>query len=203
MTNPKELRPARGPWAFFRRMRLMAGGTVIEDIDNYSRTHQMFHTLMSPIKRQNDTIEGFGVAGDILRCRGAHPDGLTEQNALTYRGIEKGDSMTVLFKPLAGLFSQRKYIPLRYCPLILEFEVVNDVNETVIYSETPSSAVTDKFTLENCSNEWIISQVQLKCDFITLDSGLENEYTAHLLAGKSLPINYDTYISQMQTVFLF
>ena len=66
VTDQKELRPAGGPWSFFRRMRLMAGGTVIEDIDNYARTHQMFHTLVSPAKRQNDTIEGFGVEGDIL-----------------------------------------------------------------------------------------------------------------------------------------
>ena len=63
----KELRPVGGPWSFFRRMRLMAGGTVIEDVDNYARTHQMFHTLVSPVKRQNDTIEGFGVEGDFFK----------------------------------------------------------------------------------------------------------------------------------------
>ena len=56
----KYLKTVGGPWSFFRRMRLMAGGTVIEDIDNYARTHQQFHTLVSPSKRQNDTIEGFG-----------------------------------------------------------------------------------------------------------------------------------------------
>ena len=33
-----------------------------------------------------------------------------------------------------------------------------------------------------------------------MDNGLENEYVAHLVSGKSLPINYDTYISQMQTI---
>ncbi len=48
-TDPKELRPVGGPWCFFRRMRLMAGGTIIEDIDNYARTHQRFHTLVAPI----------------------------------------------------------------------------------------------------------------------------------------------------------
>ena len=117
----------------------MAGGTVIEDVDNYARTHQMFHTLVSPLKRQNDTIEGFGVEGDILRCRGAHPDGLPIQTPLSYRGIPKGGAMSVLFKPLSGLFAQTKYIPLRYCPLILEFEVVNDVNDPVIYSEDATS----------------------------------------------------------------
>ena len=108
--DTKELRPVGGPWCFFRRMRLMAGGTIIEDIDNYARTHQMFHTLVSPIKRQNDTIEGFGVEGDILRCRGAHPDGFPIQTAVNYRGIPKGGAMSVLFKPLSGMFAQTKYI---------------------------------------------------------------------------------------------
>ena len=178
----------------------MAGGTVIEDIDQYARTHQMFHTLVSPVKRQNDTIEGFGVEGDILRCRGAHPDGFPIQTPLNYRGIPKGGAMSVLFKPLSGLFAQAKYIPLRYCPLILEFEIVNNVNDPVIYSDDATSTSAADFTHSNSSNEWMISQVQLKCDLVTLDNGLENEYAAHLVSGKSLPLNYDTYISQMQTI---
>ncbi len=81
----------------------------------------------------------------------------------------------------------------------MEFEVVNDVNDPVIYSTVAVPALAGDFAISNCSNEWMISQVQLKCDIVTLDSGLEIEYTSHLLKGLSLPINYDTYISQMQT----
>ena len=36
--HEKTLRTVGGPWSFFRRMRLLAGGTIIEDIDNYART---------------------------------------------------------------------------------------------------------------------------------------------------------------------
>ncbi len=107
-----------GPWSFFRRMSLMAGGSIIEDIDNYARTHQMFHTLVSPVKRQNDTIEGFGWEGDILRNRGAHPDGLTAQTQLTYFGVPAGQGVSALFKPLSGLLAQTKYIPLKYSRLV-------------------------------------------------------------------------------------
>ncbi len=39
----KKLRPIGGPWSFFRRMRVLMGGTLVEDIDNYARTHQMFN----------------------------------------------------------------------------------------------------------------------------------------------------------------
>ena len=107
----KELRPAGGPWAFFKRYRLLAGGIIIEYISEYARNHEMFHTLVSPAKRQNDNIEGFGNDPNILRWRGGHPD-LPTQTALNYRGIPKGGAMTVLFKPLSGLCSQTKYIQL-------------------------------------------------------------------------------------------
>ena len=32
-----EVRPVGGPWSFFRRMRVLAGNQLIEDLDNYNR----------------------------------------------------------------------------------------------------------------------------------------------------------------------
>ena len=37
-------------------------------------------------------------------------------------------------------------------------------------------------------------------DVVTLDSALQNSYAEHVLSGKSLPINYGTYITMQQTV---
>ena len=181
-------------------MRLLAGGTIIEDIDNYARTHEQFHCLVSTNKRNNDTTEGFGMAAYILRVRNIHPDALPYQNATNYPGISPGKAKTGLFKPLSGLFTQNKYIPLRYCPLILEFELVNDASDPVIWTQALTPPAVGQFAQDNCSIDWLISQVQCKCDLVTLDNGLDNEYAQHLLSGKSLPINYDTYISQMQTM---
>jgi hypothetical protein len=48
------LRPIAGPWAFFRRIRLLAGGVVVEDIDYANRTTQMMHLLQSEGSRRND-----------------------------------------------------------------------------------------------------------------------------------------------------
>ena len=45
----KELRPLGGPSSFFRRMRVLCGGQVVEDIDNYNRVHQIFHSLQQKI----------------------------------------------------------------------------------------------------------------------------------------------------------
>jgi hypothetical protein len=46
----------------------------------------------------------------------------------------------------------------------------------------------------------MINNVQAKMDVATLDNVLDNEYAQHVLSGKSLPINYNTYISQLQSV---
>ena len=40
-TDDKRLRPLSGPWCFFRRIRILCGGQLIEDFD-YNRTHEMF-----------------------------------------------------------------------------------------------------------------------------------------------------------------
>ena len=37
-------------------------------------------------------------------------------------------------------------------------------------------------------------------DVVTLDSALQNSYAEHVLSGKSLPINYGTYVTMQQTV---
>ena len=44
---------------FFKRLRVICGGQIVEDIDNYSRLHEMFHNMRPTEKRLNDAIEGF------------------------------------------------------------------------------------------------------------------------------------------------
>jgi hypothetical protein len=49
------------------------------------------------------------------------------------------------------------------------------------------------------SNDWQIENVQVKVDVCTLDNALDNSYAQHLLSGKSLPISYNTFVSQFQS----
>ena len=37
------LRTIGGPWSFFRRVRCLIGGALIDDIDYYNRVHEMIH----------------------------------------------------------------------------------------------------------------------------------------------------------------
>ena len=53
----------------------------------------------------------------------------------------------------------------------------------------------------NLSTSFKIENVQLKCDLVTLDNSLDNEYSQHLLSGKTLPIHFSTctWASQVLT----
>ena len=60
-TEPtKILRNISGPWSFFRRLRVIVGGQVVEDIDYYNRVHEMMSLLQAKDSRENESVEGFG-----------------------------------------------------------------------------------------------------------------------------------------------
>ena len=48
-----------GPWGMFRRMRLLCGGQIVEDIDQCGCLPELFHMMKPSEKRAHDSIEGF------------------------------------------------------------------------------------------------------------------------------------------------
>ena len=178
-----------GPWGFFRRMRVICGGQIIEDIDNYNHTHEMIHMMKPTEKRINDGIEGFGET----EYSGIHHDSADDPSP-----IPKGHKQTVCFTPLSGLLSQDKFLPIRYCPIQLEFELVGLASEAVRgaanSSEGPSGGKSESF---------LIDDVQLKCDLVQLENTLDSEYASDLLSGKSLPINFSTFTCASQVITSF
>jgi hypothetical protein len=106
------LYPLCGPWSFFRRVRCLYQGAIVDDIDSYHRTHEMLHVLTSKQNRSNDDVEGFGYRWDDEDC---YPkSGFITRGPSGLLGIAGGNSKTVTFKPLCGLFNQSKYIPLMW-----------------------------------------------------------------------------------------
>ena len=189
----KKLRPIGGPWSFFQRLRVLCAGQLVEDIMDYNRIHEMMHILIAKESRENDSAEAFGITANL-------PAFVTNKVDITMiKGIEPGKSMTALFKPLSGILNQNKMIPLRYAPITLELELVDDATLPVI-DPTIDITTTNEFAKSNTSTKWSIDNVQVKCDVCTLDNALDNSYAQHLLSGKSLPISYNTFVSQMQTV---
>ena len=197
----KRLRPICGPWTFFRRLRILCGGgQLVEDYSDFHRVSEMFSILQSTSARDNDDIEGFGyrwddastnvdvVAGDLVK------EWVDEK---TLPGISAGSWRYVSFRLKSGLFSQPKFIPLRFCNLTIELEVCNSMSDPIIY---PASDTVIPFQKLQCSLDWHIEDVQLKCDLCTLDNALNNSYVEHLLQGKALPIQYEQYFTLQQTV---
>ena len=75
----------------------------------------------------------------------------------------------------AGIFNQDKCLPVKYCPITIELELVNSCGD---------SARADGSQILSINN------AQLKCDMVTLDSQLDISYAEHLLSGTSIPISY-------------
>ena len=46
-----------------------------------------------------------------------------------YNGIAPNQSNSVSFKPLCGLLSQEKYLPMMWGGLVFEFEIISDKTE--------------------------------------------------------------------------
>ena len=185
-TEAKKLHVVGGPWCFFRRLRILAAGQLVEDIDNYHRIHEMMSFLVASDSKANQAAEHFGRNWD------------SDSNGWGYNaGIKGGQSLTVLFKPLSGLLNQNKMLPVRYAPITIELELADNPLDPII---DPAALPADTFTTDNTSTEWSINNVQVKVDVCTLDNALDNSYAQHLLSGKSLPISYNTFVSQMQTI---
>jgi hypothetical protein len=192
----KYLRTIGGPWSFFRRVRCLIGGALIDDIDHYNRVHEMLHICSSNNNRENDDVEGFGYRWDSRASYGQFTDAATRVIPPNNSNLPKWNAMNACFKPLCGLLTQNKFIPLVYCPLTFEFEVVSGATDAIV-SPGPAGGT---FTVVNTSTNWQIEDVRIVGDIITLDNGLQNSYAEHILSGKSLPINYSTYISILQAV---
>ena len=69
-----------------------------------------------------------------------------------------------------------------------EFELASTATDVLSIGGTHESA------------DFAISNVQLKCDLVVLDSNLDNEYAQHLLDGGSLPINFCTFTTASQLI---
>ena len=77
--------------------------------------------------------------------------------------------------------------------LSLELELVDNAADSVVGIVAP-------FTAENNSLLWHLENVQVKCDMISLDNGVQESYHNVLMSSKDIPIHYNTLTSQFQNI---
>ena len=186
------------------RLNEQASGTGLEWSDHEFQTHSL-----KPIAFVAGAIEAPSV-GNIVASRGL--------NTTNYTGIPANGTQVIIQKLIFGLFAQEKFLPLKYMQggLVVEIELVQDPNDVALFdtlSATDALEITastaaagvparlkSSFHQANCSNTYLIQNVFIAADVITLDNQLDNSYADHVLSGKSLSINYNTYVSQMQSI---
>ena len=143
----------------------------------------------------------------------ANTDAVRGMNENNYPGIAAGGTQVIIQKLIFGLFAQEKFLPMKYMQggLVVEIELVQDPLEVVLFDTLAANDTTESsnagttrlkspFNQSNCSNSYALRNVYISADVVTLDNQLDNSYADHVLSGKSLSINYNTYVSQMQSI---
>ena len=177
-----------------RRARLICGGQVVEDIDDFNSLSLILTDLLPEDDQRDIACEGFKSFG-FVKSEVAHAAGERKSYRQTDHDLSCNVNLArrVMFKPMLGLFNQEKLIPLRCCPDQIELELVNHQADAV------SLGIAQGFST---GANWDISDIQCTCDLLELDSSLSNEYASHLLSGKSPPINYNTWNHTCQSTGL-
>ena len=176
------------PANMFYRLRIIANNQVIEDISYYNRVYNMIHTLLPAEKKYNDYMMGFGTLDDFV------PDTLPRaysplnfESTNTPPNVKGTDNRVVQFNLFSGLLSQTIYLPLHYLKgLVIELELVSSVADCIVGA--------------NDATDWSITEPVVLADVITLDQSLENEFAQALLDGESLPIAFDSFATQLQSM---
>ena len=189
----RRLYPVGGAHGFFNRLRILAQGQVIEDINDYNRVHEMFQVFSASESRNNDYASGLA---SNWQAHATSKELLTTTKGLV--SISGSQTMTGMLKLNAGIFQTKKYLPLQFMPLTIELSLVDDPLEPIIHGGDSTTA--SAFITTNSSDIWSILNVQAKCDLVTLDNSYEEDFFKSLSEGTPLYINYNTLISQIQTI---
>ena len=199
----KQLRPAYKPSSFFQRMRVMAGSNVIAEIPDLNRYEAMMDILQDDGSRNYTDNLGFGETFYNEENRfltytqlATNPGSNTVQNVIeqttpnNYAGFL--NKKTVYYRPSCPFFNVSNFIPLSYCPIVIELTLVSDPLEPLVLQ-------SGEFTTVNTSYLWSIEQPLITADIHRLDDGLFAEY-AEILEKQSLPITFNSVSVQTQTI---
>ena len=169
----------------FTRMRILAGGQVVEQIDHYNRTCEMYSRLLPHNTKASDAdIEGFGLedAGKVLGA----PNIANANFNSNVSTVPNGSSKTVQFTPLSGLVQQGRFLPLMLMGnLTLEFELVG--------------AKQDCIQEDIAAHTWSLTFPKVSVDTLTLSANVQEDFLRSIEA-KPLDLQMSTFISMAQQI---
>ena len=182
-----------GPHSLYSRLRIMIGGTVVEDLLPYSRIHEVFRrTLINEEWVANEAAEGLGffrvpdIQANINEERTAHP-------FITNTLVDPGAYATLLLRPCCGLLTANKMLPCKYAPITMEWTLANAADATIVNAnQHPINVAT--------SQNYEITEMQIFCAQVQLDSSLESQFASLLMSNRALQIPLSTIHTQQQTL---
>ena len=172
---------AGGVYSLISRIRVFCQGSLVEDVNHYSRVHHLISELMAPSNwRINAAIESN--LGYLT------PNNVTDPTMVQV--IDPQEYATVLFSPDAlGVTSTKKLWPIEMAPLSLE-----------ITFAPPEDAVISDATMhprgEESTTNYTINNLHLQCSQVLVDSALNNSFKSLLSSGRSLTIAIQTIFTQ-------
>ena len=129
------------PAVFFRRARIICGGVVVEDIDNFYRLSLMLTALKT--EEEQNIIPGERFCN--VDCKHATEQRHDSRSTYCQEDYDKAGMVItarrVPFKPIFGLSDQDKLLPLRYCPIKIELELVNSFTDAIVIRDAYNSAL--------------------------------------------------------------
>jgi len=188
------LKPKTGPWALIQRLQIYCAGTLVTDILNYGRHHEIWHTLSPKDWKRQEGICDWHTG--------------TAENAwdpVVIGEIANGDVLTVSMPILDGLCTCGKMWPTRFAPIQVVVELAPadwafcnyqaPGQEAFAAADGAVIQVTDNYILD-----YQLEDPRIHVDMVTLDSGLANEYAEILLSGKSLTLPINSYFTFQQAI---
>jgi len=178
------------PANFFRRVIIRCNGVLIEDLDYYNRLTNMMMHLMPYHKKLNMAGETFPIDQQIdPRNPGNFYNQFDYKNASPI--IRQNESITIQMPFLSGLFNCGKYLPLKYLQgLSIELIMVSHYKDAALMTQSMYDNVIPEPL-------WSITEPVIKCQVIQIDNSLQNGFTQRLLDGKSFPIHFTSFVTQI------
>jgi hypothetical protein len=104
--------------------------------------------------------------------------------------ILTNESITIQMPFLSGLFNCGKYLPLKYLQgLSIELILVSHHTDAALKTWTNQQ--------NNEEPLWTITEPVIKCQVIMIDNALQNGFTQRLLDGRSFPIHFTSFVTQI------
>ena len=179
---------AGSPATLVQRIRVLISGVVVEDVDYYGRVHTMYERLRPHNWNINSAIEN-----NLQKYKSTSLDAYMW--GLDSSVIAPGYSAKIIFTPHLGILKS-KYLPIKYAPIQLELTFANAEDVVLVRSGNHTDTEVTNFS----TSDYTISQLEIFCSQVQLDSALEQSYASMLLQNRALTFAYRTTLVQTSVI---